>query len=304
MIDQVRRIGVIAAGLSVSALAVSLAWASSMQRAVDRQDQFLLAALSVVIVLAVHLLPALLRRRHPLVLWPIWLLCLALAGYGHASWFLRAAESAADVRNAGSAAARAVADERQQIEQALGTIRARPVAQVAVQLTRATDPDRRAALSAELAEARRAAALRDRLIVLSRNTTGTGEEQSGTPRSGPGTIQEHDVTLVMSVVAALLLEVLGALLWGVAFSGDDDADKPAQDHPEPVRSVVQQVVNVLAPVVAQPVRAGAVDVVDELAHLRAAIARGECRESVRGIRDYMGCGMDRASHLRRQLIDH
>lgn len=259
------------AALLVSGLAVALAWASSLQRASARHDQLLLAALSVVIVLSVHLLPALLRKRHPLALWPVWILCLALAGYGHASWFYLAGQSAAEARIADSAAVAAAARERAVIEQTLATIKARPVAQVAAQLARTTDKDRRAALADELAEARRAAGLRDRLILISGNTPGTGQEH-------PGTVQEHEVTLVMAVVAALLLEVLGALLWSAALAGDGEA--------------------------AGPVHAGGVVVVDELSDLRAAIERGECKESVRGIRDFMGCGMDRAAHLRRQLIDH
>lgn len=291
MRNHILRTITILAAVLVSGLAVAMAWASSMQRATDRHDQWLLAALSVVIVLAAHLLPALLRGRHPLVLWPVWILCLALAGFGHASWFYLNAESAAEVRQAGRAAARAVATERSVIEQALAGIKARPVAQVAAQLARTTDPDRREALAAELAEARRAAGLRDRLIVLSRNTTGTGEEQSGTPGNGAGTVQERDVTLVMSVVAALLLEVLGALVWSVAFAGDDDAAHAAQARAEPAATVVSP-----------PVQVGTVEVVDELADLRAAIARGECKPSARGIKEYMGCGSDTAVRLRRQLL--
>lgn len=287
----------------VSGLAVALAWASATQRATTEQDRMLLACLSVVFVLAVHLLPALRRRIHALVLWPVWLLCLALAGFGHASWFYLAGQSAAEVRTAGSAAAHAVAQERAAIEQALAGIKARPVSTVAAQLARTSDPDKRESLAAELAEARRAAGLNDRLIVLSRNAPGTGQEQSGTPEVETGTVTSTGVTLVMSVVAALLLEVLGALLWSAALAGDDDAAVPAQARAETVQAVVQQVVNVMAPIIARPVLADGSHVVDELADLRAAIERGDCRPSVRGIRDYMGCGMDRASHLRRQLID-
>lgn len=302
------------AAAAVTGLAVALAWASSMQRAADGHDQWLLACLSVVIVLAVHMLPALRRRVHSLVLWPVWLLCLALAGFGHASWFYRAAESAAEVRTAGSAAARAVAQERQQIEQTLNTIRARPVATVAAQLARATDEARREALALELAEARRAAGLLDRLIALSGHTPGTPQVQPGTPqvRTVPGEVQAQvqadtwrgrDVTLVMSVAAALLLEVLGVLLWSVALAGERDADQAAQARAEPAPTVVQQVVNFVAPVMSRPVQAGDIEIVDDLADLRAAIARGECRLSVRGIREYAGVGADRAAQIRRQLLE-
>lgn len=106
----------------------------------------------------------------------------------------------------------------------------------------------------------------------------------------------------MSVAAALLLEVLGALLWSGALAGDDDAAGPVQVRAESMQTVVQQVTNALAPVMSRAAHAGGVEVVDELADLRAAIARGDCRPSVRSIREYMGCGSDTASHLRRQLV--
>lgn len=290
------------AALLVSGLAVALAWASATQRATTQHDQLLLACVGVVVVLAVHLLPALLRRRHPLVLWPVWLMCLALASFGHASWFYLSGQSAAEVRHAGSAAVAAAEQERQQIKQTLSTIRARPVAHVAALHARASDPDRRDALASELAESKRAAGLRDRLIELSRNASGTGQVHPGTPEEQSGTVQERDVTLVASVVAALMLEVLGALLWSAALAGDDDATEHSQSRAQPVQTVVQQVVNFVAPVVARPVQADACVVVDELADLRAAIARGECRPSARGIKEYMGCGSDTAARLRRQLL--
>lgn len=306
-----RTITVLAA-VAVSGLAVAMAWASAMQRATIQHDQLLLTALGVAVVLAVHLLPALLRRQHPLVLWPVWVLCLALAGFGHASWFYNASQSAAEARQAGSAAAAAVVRERAAIEQTLSTIKARPVATVAAQLARATDPERREALASELAEARRAAGLRDRLVTLSgdsvtrRESSGDGRETAGNTSGGAQeSWRDVDVTLVMSVVAAVLVELLGALLWSAALRGEDDAEELAHAQNAPAPTVVQQVVNVLAPVMSRPmhpvVQAAGGDVVDELDDLRAAIARGECRPTVRGIREYLGCKAETAGRLRRAL---
>ncbi|PHM20685.1 MAG: hypothetical protein CK604_07175 [Curvibacter sp. PD_MW3] len=309
MHKHVRQIITFAAALAVSSLAISMAISSAMQRATTDHDRVLLASLSVVIVMAVHLLPTLLRVRHPLVLWPVWVLCLALAGFGHASWFYRAAESAAEARQAGSAAALAVAQQRLAIEQALGTIKARPVAAVAAQLARTTDPDRREVLALELSEARRAAGLRDRLVSVAgytsdtpRTRSTTGEYVGSTQSEAGGRI---DIQLVMSVVAALLIEVLGALLWSAALSGDDDDEEATQPVREPAPTVVQQVVNALVPIMSGPGHdsgaSGGVVVVDELADLRSAIARGECRSSVRGVMQYMGCGQKTASRLIRSL---
>lgn len=297
----------IAAGLAavlVTGLAIALAWASAQQRASSQHDQYLMAAVGVVIVVAVHMLPSLRRLVHQFVLWPVWLLCFCLAGYGHTSWFYLSAETAAEAREAGSAVVVAAARERAAIEQALGTIKARPVAQVARQLSLTTDPDRRAALADELAEARRAAGLRDRLVSVSGYTSVTSGVHPSTPGVQPNTAASTGVTFVMSVAAALLIEVLGALLWFVALAGGDDEKDRAPARAEPVQHVVQQMVNVLAPIMSRPAQVSAVEEVDDLAELRAAVARGECKPSVRGIREYMCVGSARAAQIRLQLIDH
>ena len=301
----------IAAGLAatlVTGLAIALAWVSAQQRATTESDRLLTACVWVVFASGVHMLPVLRHRVLQLVLWPVWLLCFSLAGYGHASWFYLSAESAAEAREAGSAAVVAAARERAAIEKTLSTIKARPVAQVARQLSLTSDPDRRAALADELAEARRAAGLRDRLVMVSGYTPGTSGVHPSTrevhPSTGASTVTSTGVTLVMSVAAALLIEVLGALLWSVALGGDDDEKDRAPARAEPVQHVVQQMVNVLAPIMSRPAQVSAVEVVDDLAELRAAVARGECKPSVRGIREDMCVGSARAAQIRQQLIDH
>lgn len=302
--------------LLASSLAIALAWAGAQQRAATADGKLLQSLAAVFVVLMVHLLPALLHRRHALVRWPVWLLCLLLACSWHSSWFYLTFESASEVRQAESAAARAVAAERSAIEQALAGIKARPVATVAAQLSRTTNDAKREALALELAEARRAADLRDRLVAVSGTVAGTVQVHPSTPGYGQGTAgagastrsgtdNQIDIQLVMSVGAAVLIELLGALLWSAALRGDDDsADMTPVVH-TPAPSVVQQVANFLAPVISRPVQtageSGGAVVVDELADLRAAIMRGECRSSVRGIKEYLGCGQEAATRLKRSL---
>lgn len=55
----------------VTGLAVSMAVVSAWHRAGADVDRWLLAGLSAVIVLAVHLLPALLGHLSRLVVWPV-----------------------------------------------------------------------------------------------------------------------------------------------------------------------------------------------------------------------------------------
>jgi hypothetical protein len=312
MDKKIRRIIAFLAALSVTSLAISLSIASAGQRTTKPSDRELLAAVGVVIVLAVHLLPALLHRRQRFVMWPVWALCFCLAGYGHATWFYFNAESveierqkADEVRQAGSAPARAMAQERTSIEQALSTIRARPVAIVAAQLSRTSVPERRESLALELAEAQRAAGLRDRLVVVSRGTLGstvTKVETAGNlGKTWSVTGGREDITLVTSVVAALLVELLGALLWAAVLRDDANTENVAQSVSADALTVEQQLVTDMALTSSSPVRPAVKLVDDELPNLRAAIARGDCKNNIRAIRKYVGCRMETAMHLKRAL---
>lgn len=237
----------IVAATFMTALSVKLAWASAMQRAISSDDKLLLVEFGVAMALSVHLLPVLLQRLHPAMLWPLWLVCLTLAGYGHATWFRLSAEAAAEVRVAESAPVRAAVAERKAIEQTLDSIKARPTAQVAAQLARTVDPIRRASLETELTEARRAAELRDRLVFLSRNSTGTADERMGTSDSRSGTTWEQVSIPVTSFASALVLEVVGALLWRAVFASTDREGNLSPEQQLPVQKLVQHSVATIPP---------------------------------------------------------
>ena len=153
--------------LVVTGLAVSMAVASAWQRAGAEADRWLLAGLSAVIVLAVHLMPALLGRLLRLVVWPVWCLCFLAALWGHIWFFANASHGAAEGRAASSAQVRAVQEQRRTIEAALAENKARSAATVAGILARTKDPKARAALEIELTEGKRANELRAQLVALS-----------------------------------------------------------------------------------------------------------------------------------------
>jgi hypothetical protein len=298
--------------LAVTGLSVALSIASAYTRASTQHDQLLLAALGVVTVVSVHLLPGLIKGRQRLVMWPVWVACFCLVGFGHASWFLNAAEDASTARTAGSAAAIAVVKEREAIGQALGEIKARPVAVVAAQLSRTTSTKRREALALELAEARRAASMRDRLVSLAGNVMPQPETR-GNDRVTAGNVEGNargmwsmaggvgGITTAAAVAAAVVVEVLGALLWAAALRGEVDAQQPGITVQAVVPTVTQQIVNLMSSPLAQPVQPASVPVIDEVADLRGAIERGECRATVQSIRVYMGCKTETAARLRRAL---
>jgi hypothetical protein len=324
------------AAVSFTGLAVGLAVASAGTRAASPHATVLLAGLSVAVVLAVHLSPALLRSVPRLVLWPVWTAALVGALWAHASFLASTAADAGDARQASSPAAAARADERAEIERAISEIKARPAATIARQLSWTTDPQRAAALQVELAEARRADDLRQQLIALAGAATAAATAAAADPLTAHLAdafgVTPDAVQLAAALLLAVLLEVIGMLLWREALSSKKDAhpDQPALHPTAPaaapqaqaaVQAGMQQIVQISvhqpAPAAAQHVQHDAPELVqtvdqqtapllsdagsDDVARLRAAVVRGECLPTVTGIRQYLRCGQVRARELRRAL---
>ncbi len=282
--------------VAITFLAVSMAIVSAGQRATEPLDRWLLSCIAVIIVVAVHLLPALLRQRSGWVVWPVWSLCLIMALVGHAGFFTNASQAAAEARSGQSASARAIAAQRQEMEQTLATIKARPLAVVASLYARTTDDSKRSALAAELAESKRAAALRDRLVTLSESQSNTLVTDLVTVRVIAVTgISAEVVSLALSLLGALLVELLGMLLWREALNGQESTPRAASLL---VNGDGQCVASNAQPVELIEARTE----LSQLDRLRLAIERGECSTRVQDIRSYLACGQAKAAELRRALV--
>lgn len=217
----------------VTGLAVSMAVVSAWNRAGADVDRLLLAGLSAVIVLAVHLLPALLGRLSRLVVWPVWCLCFLAALWGHIWFFANASHGAAESRAATSAKAQAIQEQRAAIGAELAANKARSAATVAGILARTKDPKARVSLEIELEQGRRANDLRARLVGLTDQEAAGAEVDPVVARVTAVTgLPIEALNTWSGVVIAMLLEVLGSLLWVAALSGQsvarqgqpDDAD--------------------------------------------------------------------------------
>lgn len=315
----------LALAVAMTATACAMAAASAWGRAATQHAQLLLAIVSVAVVAAVHMLPALLRTHSRFVVWPVWSLCLAAALWGHAGFFASSNLAAAEAQRAQGAETRALEVRRQAVGQALDGIKARPVATVAAQLARITDPGRRAALEIELTEAKRAAGLRDELVRLaatSAATAGAAADPVTSSLSRVTGIGVDALSLAVALLLALLLEVLGMLLWMEALGcrKDDKVDStPVQKAtPQPVQQIVQVSVHQPASSATHPAHEDVPGLVQtdlrqaatllpgtlsgDLARLRVAIERGECRPTLAGIRTFMRCGQGRAVELRATLL--
>jgi hypothetical protein len=268
----------VALAVLVLVTALVMAAVAAWQRADTSIDRALLVALGCVTVCAVHLLPALTKRR---MMWPLWAGCFLMAVYGHAGFFAFATVKAGDARAANSAQAKAVQAQRQTITDTLATIKARPLSQVALQLSRTHDGAKREALEIELGEAKRAAALRDELVRLEAVTA------DNVTVTDPVVMQlvtvtgasERAVMLVLNLVMAGMLELVGVVLWLELTNGGELAQGVARDAPTEAPS------KPLAPI----------------DRLRDAIDAGQCRPTVADIRRFMACAQGKAQQLRREL---
>jgi hypothetical protein len=262
----------------VTSTAVTMTAIAAWDRGGTFADKAVLVAMSVVIVVAVHLLPAMSRRP---VTWLVWAGCLLGAIYGHLTFFTNSAQRAADNRAQQSALAVGTQRQIDTAKDALSRITARPVTAVTAELAQTEDRRERSALRAEIAEGKRAQMLLDDLTRLQAVST-----TAQIPVTDPVTARlaavtgwnEAQVAVAIGLTFSILLELIGALLWYEAMRRD----------------------TVIAPLsngttcVTQPVT-------DIVTMLRVAVTAGECQKTVRGIREFLGCSQAQAMELRREL---
>ena len=273
--------------LAVVVLLVALAMAAvaAWQRADATVDRLLMVALACVTVAAVHLLPALTKRR---IVWPLWAGCFVVAIYGHAGFFVFASTKLGEARESRSAQSTATIRHRESIEASLATIKARPLAMVAAQVLRTQDGDKLAALHIELDEAKRIANLRDELVRLdasaaSNAVTGYVTDPVTFQVATMMDISERTVMLILNLSMAALIELVGMVLWLELVK-----PKNVASNPESNASNLESNAQIEGPL--SPIDC-----------LRSAVKLGQCKPTVAGIRRFMECGQVRAMHMRREL---
>ena len=294
---------------AVTLTAAGMAAAAAWERGGTLLDRVLLVSMSAIIVLAVHLLPAL---SHRWIAWPVWMGCLLCAMYGHLTFLIHAGLHAEENRAQHSALTVGTERQIEVTRESLARINARPVATVAAELAVTRYSRQRTALRAEIAEGRRAEALDDELVKLS----GISTVARVTRENDPVTVRLAEVTgysdgtlaVVIGMTFSVLIELVGALLWYEALRHTDRGESQSwsiktADVTESVTSPVEAVTGLIK--TEDPVIAGTFAVTTELSGQVApvinAIKIGQCRPTVAGIRKYLGCSQARASELRREL---
>lgn len=198
----------------ITLTAIFMAGIAAWDRGGTLADKILLICLSVVIVLAVHFLPALSKRP---VMWLVWVVCLLCAVYGHLTFLIHASLRAGAAQSQETVKHIGIERQIQIIEESLGKMEARSVSVVAAELSKSTSRREKSALNLELGEAKKAGVLRDQLIMLSMASTESQILESADPvvskLAGLFGVTDTVIYVTIGLVFSILIEVIGALVW-------------------------------------------------------------------------------------------
>ncbi|MCV2370020.1 hypothetical protein [Roseateles oligotrophus] len=294
--------------LLASSISVSIAAAAGWQRGGTDEQKILLAGVGVVAVLGAHLLLALCRQASALVRvlgFALWLICGAFVAYVHAGYFL-GAQDQAGVRRAATVvplqqvalveprrALSAVLEELAKVKglqaglarnsclEGCSAHKAREVFLIA----------RGQALEVEAEEVRR---WQDAKVRLDQRKTFLLDDPV-TSRLAAGLGMETGVvSLVTGILFSVILEGLGCLCWYLVLLRHDST---LTGSVMPAGSDPIEVVGVHEALAVQP--RAELDLL--AAKVKSEIEEGRVQLTVKGIREYLGCGQGKASEVRRIL---
>jgi hypothetical protein len=274
-VDKARVVQVFAVFVTLTAL--SMVAVAAWARGGNTTERILIVALSIILSLGTHLLPALSKSK---LTWILWAGCLIATVYGHLVFFTHSNQHAGEVRAQTGLQIDGVTRQIASIREALAEIQARPVATVASDLSIAKSSRLRTGLRVELEESKRSVRLHDDLIRLS-SIKDSKEVMSTTDPvtsllASVTSSNESNITLAISLGFSVLLELVGALLWFQVLVRPSRMESIPDASPE-------------------------VDVDDPIANLKKAISTGRCKGTVSEIRVFLGCSQTKAMELRRAL---
>ncbi|WP_321867264.1 hypothetical protein [Paraburkholderia tropica] len=284
-------------------------------------ERVLWIAVGVVLVVAAHLLPALVRAdgwRVRAVGALLWIGCIAATCYGHAAFFLMAQKHAGELRAAavpavtakGRGMAEIARDRADAVTRLAGTNARRCVAPCpSLTADRTTAAARVEQFDEEMAEARRAEAAQDRAAA---------ERAAALVDPVTGALTAFGVTapraeLVTGLAFAGVLEAVACFAWLLALrpvTVTESPVTPAQQGSNTVTVTPVTPESHAAPVVVTAVESVApaevlslpvIEQRDDMTRVRAAIDAGQVRPTVIGIRTFLGCSQSRAAAVRKQL---
>ncbi|WP_322789256.1 hypothetical protein [Paraburkholderia diazotrophica] len=267
-------------------------------------ERVLWIAVGVVLVVAAHLLPALIRShgwRIRIVGALLWIGCMAATCYGHAVFFLLAQKHAGEVRAAAVPAVATtgrslavIAADRAVIVSQLARVTERRCAEPcpSLRIERASLAARLDAIDAEAAQAKRQEAAQDRADA-ARAAAVTDPVTGMLTAFG---LPSGRVELLAGLAFAAVLEAVACFCWLLALRPVESL-KP---NTGAAVTVVTEHGNAVTEPVTEP-KAAPETTVDDVTRVAAEIAAGRLRATVTEIRKYLGCSQTRASAIRKQI---
>ena len=248
------KFGKIGMALFVTVVAIMMTGVAAWDRGGNDLDRALMVALSVVIVLAVHLLPAISRRS---IAWVVWAGCLLCAIYGHLTFLVHSNQRASQHLSEVSTLTVGTENQIKAAREALAEITARPMAVVAAERANTKDLRIRHALNIELSQAQKAQQIRDDLRKLESDSTQAKVNGAVDPVTQKVAevlgVTEAQVSVVIGLTLALLLELIGAVLWFEALRGEPEKVMAAAGGSNEEIGVTQPVTKIVTPAVTQSV---------------------------------------------------
>ncbi|CAN7417166.1 hypothetical protein [Paraburkholderia hospita] len=284
------------ATLIAACLSVMAGW----QRGGFLAERVLWIAVGVVLVIAAHLLPALIRAhgwRVRLVGVLLWLGCMAATCYGHAVFFLLAQKHAGEVRAAAVPTVvttgrnpAVIAADRASVVSRLSRVTERRCAEPcpSLRIERTTLAARLDAIDVEASEAKRQEGAQDRADA--ERAAAVADPVTGTLTAFGN--QSGRVDLLAGLAFAAVLEAVACFCWLLALRPVESAKRNTGAAVTPVTAPSHDVTEAEI----QPETT-----VDDVTRVAAAIADGRLRGTVTEIRKYLGCSQSRAAAVRKQI---
>lgn len=288
------RLVVVTASLA-TVTAIGLSILASWQRGGVLVEKCVWVAVSIVLTLGAHLLPALVRnagRYQRLIAGVLWVACMPTACYGHITFFLMAQQHAGQTR------AQSVSTATISPRRSLTTVEAERAVVVgelsSAQAQRCIAPCRtRDARIESLAARQRALEVESGDVRRQQQKADRIEHLQDAALTDPVTallgvvtgISAGTVNLLTALVFATVVECLGSFLWWTAI-------QPSLAKQGSTDSVAHEEL----PVSAVPPPVG------DLERLSHAVASGQVRPTVAEIRRYLRCSQAKAASLRQQLV--
>lgn len=306
--------------------AICLSVLAGWQRGGSVAEKLVWVAISVVLVVSAHLLPALVRDspyRVRAVAGVLWASCMATACFGHVTFFLLAQRHAGELRATAATVAEAapasrslsaVMAERAAVTALLATANVRHCSGncTALEARRVTLTAKLDALEAEAGEIKRVQSATDRAE--ERHDALVADPVTARLAALLGTTVTR-VDLLSGLAFAAVLEGVACLLWTVTLRSRSPVPAVLAtvaavtvNHPPGMASQAPESGSHEAEAESQaPVSEQATPLPigerpgPDMTQLAQAVAAGQVRPTVADIRRHLGCSQARAAALRRQL---